>query len=69
MIPLGTPTSRDLTIPGLSASPGTRATLLATGADLELTPDASAGLTIRLPEQLPVSPAHVVRLTGEVRAD
>lgn len=69
VITLGTPTSRDLTIPDLTAGPGTRATLLATGADLELAPDASAGLTIRLPEQLPVSPAHVVRLTGEVRAD
>lgn len=64
-ITLGTPTSTELILPGLTADPGARAQLVSTGQLLEVS-DRGGYLCVRLPARLPVSPAHVVRLTGEI---
>ncbi|WP_314035645.1 alpha-L-fucosidase [Dietzia sp. CH92] len=64
---LGTPDSPDLVVPGVRAEPGVRALLVSTGQTLEVS-DRGGALCVRLPGRLPVSPAHVVRLSGEVGA-
>ncbi|EFV90098.1 Alpha-L-fucosidase [Dietzia cinnamea P4] len=64
-ITLGTPTSTELILPGLTADPGARAQLVSTGQSLEVS-DLGGFLSVRLPGRLPVSPAHVVRLSGEI---
>lgn len=64
---LGTPTVRRLVLPGIVAGADTNAMLLSTGQALELTPHEGA-IGITLPERLPLSPAHVLRVRGAVHA-
>lgn len=66
VITLGTPGSSELVLPGLAAGPDVRALLVSTGQALEVA-DRGGAVRVRLPARLPVSAAHVVRLSGEVR--
>ena len=68
VITLGTPTSRELVVQGVSAGPDASALLVSTGQPLEITANDD-GVRVRLPERLPVSPAHVIRLSGLVNAN
>ena len=67
VITLGTPSSAEFVLPGLVAGPNASALLVSTGQTLEVN-DRGEGVCVRLPARLPVSPAHVVRLSGEVGA-
>lgn len=66
-ITLGTPTDGELVLPGLAAGPDVQALLVSTGQTLEVD-SRGDGVRVRLPGRLPVSPAHVIRLSGEVNA-
>ncbi|MDX2358727.1 alpha-L-fucosidase [Dietzia sp. PP-33] len=66
VITLGTPTASELVLPGLVAGPGARALLVSTGLELEVG-GSDDDVRVLLPGRLPVSPAHVVRLSGQVR--
>lgn len=67
VITLGTPSSAEFVLPGLVAGPDASALLVSTGQTLEVN-DRGDGVCVRLPARLPVSPAHVVRLSGLVMA-
>ncbi|MDV8003022.1 alpha-L-fucosidase [Rhodococcus sp. IEGM 1408] len=66
VITLGTPTTSELVLPGLTAGPGVTALLVSGGHSLQID-DHGDGVRVQLPGRLPVSPAHVVRLSGDVR--
>ena len=66
VVTLGTPTAVEMSLPQVTGSPGVHARLLSTGEVLDVIDGDT--LRVRLPDRLPVSPAHVIRLSGDVRA-
>ncbi len=66
VITLGTPTKSELTIPQLAAGDDLRALLVSTGQWLDID-NRGDSVCVTLPGRLPVSPAHVIRLTGGLR--
>lgn len=67
VITLGTSNTNELALPHLATGPEASPLLVSTGGAAVLD-HPNDGLRLRLLARLPVSPAHVVRLSGDIRA-